>query len=157
MVSGKWSSLPDKHSWHFLLMLALSWHRKSQQRTSCVHWKICEWRDPESVLGKRGMRWDLKAKNMPFCLTYSPIVASEDPPDERGKKKQGCWFLHCPLRICPRNGIYLIIYTSLDSWSMLDYIGLYYSGKKYLLCYLVLTVHNWELSHWSLPDNFKAF
>lgn len=79
--SGKWSSLPDKH---FLLMLALFWLRRSQHETSHVHWKIWEWSDPESVLGKRGMRWDLKANKMPFCSTYSPPVASEGP-DEREK------------------------------------------------------------------------
>lgn len=42
-------------------------------------------------VGKRGMRWDLKANCMPFCSTYSPTVSSEDP-SESGKKSKSVDF-----------------------------------------------------------------
>lgn len=69
-------SIPD-----ISFLLALSWHRKSQHGTSCVHWRTWEWSDPESVLGERCMRWDLKANSMPFCSSYTPPVPSEGPEE----------------------------------------------------------------------------
>lgn len=113
MVSRKHISLSDKCSWHFLLMLGLSWHRKSQHGTSCVHWSIWEWNDPESVLGNRGMRWYLKANNTPFCSTKESYCSIRRLI-KRGKM-QGCWFLHCQLRLSPGNRIYLIIRPFVDS------------------------------------------